>query len=236
MNSGISSSDFAHSYTCDILARYLPRVQSLTSRLRSQDFNSEALMLIAMASVHLVMSTLRITCSYRSLVDFLLKGYLARYFSASSPKMTLQESVFATCLSSPSSPILAHAVLSFIFAEPITRLRSTASALRQQNNVAPFLRLNHPLPLPLTIVVSSLVVGLPRIIMTRRDTETKCLFGCQRLRKHVIDFAQLVAINFSCGTPINCVSRQLSGASQFQDFTSGKAQMFCDGLSVNVGF
>ncbi len=72
--------------------------------------------------------------------------------------------------------------------------------------------------------------------MTRRDTETKCLFGCQRLREHVIDFAQLIAIKFSCGTRINCVSRQLSGASQFQDFTSAKAQMFCYVLSVNVGF
>src|SRR6185437_16085155 len=107
----------------------------------------------------------------------LLKGYLARYFSASSPKVTVQQSVFASCLSSPSSPILAHAVLSSISAVPIKRVFSTPSALRQQNTVAPFLRLNHPLPLPLTIDVSSLVLGLPRIIMTRRDTETKCLFG-----------------------------------------------------------
>src|SRR5690242_18050057 len=150
--------------------------------------------------------------------------------------MTLQESVFATCLSSPSSPILAHAVLSFISAEPTTRVFSTASALRQQNNVAPFLRLNHPLPLPLTIDVSSLVLGLPRIIMTRRDTETKCVFGCKRLRKQGIDFAELIAINFSCGTRINWVRGQLSGASQFQDFTSAKAQMFCYVLSVYVGF
>src|SRR5260370_40171455 len=129
-----------------------------------------------------------------------MKGYLVKYFSSSSPKVTLQESVSASCLSIPSSPILAHAVLSSISAEPITRLRSTASALRQQNNVAPFLRLNHPLPLPLTIVVSSLALGLRWIIMTRCDTETKCLFGCQRLRKHVIDVGQLVAINFSYDT------------------------------------
>src|SRR5260370_16729491 len=139
-----------------------------------------------------------------------MKGYLVKYFSSSSPKVTLQESVSASCLSSPSSPILAHAVLSSISAEPITRLRFTASALRQQNNVAPFLRLNHPLPLPLTIDVSSLVLGLPRIIMTRRDTETKCLFGCQRLREHVIDFAQLIAINFSSCTRPDSLHRHLS--------------------------
>jgi signal transduction histidine kinase len=72
--------------------------------------------------------------------------------------------------------------------------------------------------------------------MTRRDSETKCFFGCQRLGKHVSNFAQLVAINLSCGTRVNGMGRQLSRARQFKDFTSGKAQMFCYALSINVGF
>src|SRR5439155_6488977 len=72
---------------CDIRPRYFPRVQLLTSSFSNHDFSSEGLMLIAIASVHLGISTLRITCWYRSLVDFFLKGWSARYFSASSPKV-----------------------------------------------------------------------------------------------------------------------------------------------------
>src|SRR5581483_9233125 len=123
-----------------------------------------------------------------------------------------------------------------ISARPRTRVFSTPSALRQQNKVAPFLRLNHPLPLPLTIDSSSPVSGLPVIIMTRRDSETKCFFGCRRSRKHAVNFAQLVAINFPYGTRVEGVSRQLSRASQFQDFTAGETEMLRHALGINVRF
>src|SRR5438309_7532303 len=46
------------------------------------------------------------------LMDCLLKGCLARYFSASSPTVTRVGSDLATNLSSPSSPTLVHASLS----------------------------------------------------------------------------------------------------------------------------
>src|SRR6185437_15238347 len=123
-----------------------------------------------------------------------------------------------------------------MLASPITLLRSSPASLYQQNNFFPFLFRNQPLPLPLTIDFSSLVSGLPVIIMTRRDSETKCFFGCQCSRKNVVDFAQLVAVNLPRGTRVNRMSRQLSRASQFQDFTSGEAQMFCYTVRINVGF
>src|SRR3989442_10761376 len=125
MNSGMSSSDFAHSYRCDIIPLYLPLVWVLTSRFRNHAFSSGAVTLMATASDHLGRSTLRITCSCSSLIDCLLKGCLARYFSASSPTVTRVGSDLATNLSSPSSPILVHASSSDRLLWPIVRLRSS---------------------------------------------------------------------------------------------------------------
>ena len=69
------------------MPRYFPLVCVLTSKPTNQDFSSGALMRMATAGDHLGRSTLRITCSCSSFVDCLLKGCLARYFSASSPKV-----------------------------------------------------------------------------------------------------------------------------------------------------
>src|SRR5439155_3819370 len=93
----------------------------------------------------------------------LLKGCLARYFSASSPTVTPVGSDLATNLSSPSSPTLVHASLSDMLPGPIVRLRSSPSELYQQYNAEPFLRLIHPL----AIELPSPAPGLPTIIIAR---------------------------------------------------------------------
>jgi len=71
------------------------------------------------------------------------------------------------------------------------------STLRQQNNVALFLRLNQPLPLPLTLDRSFLVLGLPTIIILWGVRTKRLLTPGQIRERHYFGPTPAIAPIFS---------------------------------------